>query len=255
MTPLSPLSTEDPAAATPAVPLSDKAEWWLTFKATSASLADGVVTFEPPKGDGEWMIKTTVGDVKLADAFAPGRVGPDAKADGVVTGKTMEGDKDVLTVIRFSEPEFKDGVLTAKAAPVNKGDMPTLTDGEVQKALANDRFVPMSPELKTASLSDVQITLDSRAAPGARADGKAEIPSTVSASDPGTPQPAAPPSAEPAAAEPAAAAGRRLLYAGNVATGAIIGSAACGGSVVCAAVGANVAYHNQWHHHHHHCCW
>ena len=214
---------EDPAAAAPAVPLSDKAEWWLNFKAKSASLDSGVVTFNEPSE----KIRTTVGDVNLAEAFAPGKISPDIQADGVVTGKTAEG-KDVLTVIRFSAPEYKDGKLTAKAAPVIKTDTPTLRDGEVQKALNNDKFVPMSPELKTASLDDVEITLDSRAAPGAREDGKGEIPTTTPVAAEGTAAPT-----EPASA----AAGRKLLYGGNVAAGAIIGSAACGGSIACGEKG------------------
>ena len=242
--------TAEPAAAAAAAPLSNKAEQFLSFSAGSATLDNGVVTFNQPSE----KITTTVGDAVLADAFAPGRIGPEIKADGVVTGKGPDGKK-VLTVIKFSEPVFANGVLTAKAAPVVKTDAPTLQGGEVEKALADKDFVPMSPELKTASLTEVAIVVDSRAAPGSKPEGNMDVPAAAVAAANATTG-AVMDASKAAVVAPAEQMGRRLLYAGNVAAGAIIGSAACGGSIACAAVGANVAYHNQWHHHHHHgCCW
>ena len=215
-----------------AAPLSNKAEQFISFTADSASLDNDVVTFLNPSD----KLDTTLGDAVLATAFAPGRISPDIKADAVVTGKGPDGQK-ILTVIKFSEPTFADGKLTAKAQRVLKTDAPTLEGGEVEAALKSDKFVAWSEGLTSATLTDVKVVADSRAAPGSRPEGNLDVPAVAAA-----------------AAEPVPAQGRRLLYGGNVAAGAIIGSAACGGSIACAAVGADIAYHNQWHHHHH-CCW
>lgn len=185
-----------------------------------------MLTFDHPSAE----LDTTLGKADMATAFAPGKFGPEVIADGVITGKTAAGKK-VSTVLRFSEPAFKDGKLTVKAVPFTKGMTPTLTGGYVSKALADKDFTEMSADLKTAQLSQVDVIVDSKAPPARAADTKAAE------------EPAKDAAAAPATATPAQ--GRRLRYDGNVVVGAAIGSAACGGSWSCAAVGGSVAYARQ----------
>ena len=223
--------TEEPAAAAAAAAPA-KAEQFVSFYADQASLANGVLTFIKPSKN----LTTSVGTADMATAFAPGRFAPDLIADGAITG-TTEAGKKVSTVLRFSEPAFADGVLTVKVVPFTAGMAPTLAGGYVTKALADPAFTPMSAELKTATLTKVDVIVDSKAAP---------VKAAAEAKDAAAPMDAM---AAPMPATPAA--GRRLRYDGNVITGAAIGSAACGGSWTCAAVGGAVAMDRQYDHRNH----
>jgi hypothetical protein len=208
------------AAAAPA-----KAEMWASFYADSVTLTNGdTLVFDNASKE----LDTSLGKTDLDKAFAPGRFPADTQGDGVITGTNGDG-KVVSTALRFIDPVFADGKLTVKVAPLAKDATPLLADGFVTKALASPEYTAMSDELKTTTLTKVDVVVDSKAPPK-----KAEETA------------AAEPAKADAAAMPAeATAGRKLLYDGNVATGAVVGSAVCGGSWACAAVGGTTAYINQ----------
>lgn len=208
--------SSDPKHAHPPQTPDDRpkavAQLWFNAESASWTPEGNALTFTGPSEE----VYTTYKNASLAQAFAPGKFGPETQGDAAIIGDGADGQR-VGTIVRVSSPVYENGVLKATAVPLKKGEATLLAGGKIDKAINDPNsgisYIGDAP----VSLKNVQVIVDSKA-PEEQATAKLE------------------------------GGNRKLRYYGeNVAegaAGAAIGNAVCHGSFACAAVGWSVGVHH-----------